>query len=247
MDKVVIVTGAGRGIARRVALNFAAQGWRVAVVDLIEERAKTTTKEIEGTGGTALALMCDVRAEGSVRDMVEQTVRMWSRVDVLVNAAGGYTLGKVTHELSVADWDMVMDSNLKGCFLCAKFVLPHMIKAGGGRIINFASNAARTSSPALGVHYTATKAGVLGLTRHLAKEYAPHKILVNTVAPGPADVERNAEILSAEEREQLRRDIPLGRFAEPEDIAGVVLFLASDAASFITGATIDVNGGYVMV
>ena len=247
MDKVVIVTGAGRGIARRVALDFAAQGCRVAVVDLVAERAKNTTKEIEGAGGTALSLVCDVRSEASVRDMVEQTVRTWGRVDVLVNAAGGYTLGKVTHELSVADWDMVMDSNLKGSFLCAKFVLPHMIKAGGGRIINFASNAARTSSPALGVHYTATKAGVLGLTRHLAKEYAPHQILVNTVAPGPADVERNAEILSPEAREQLRREIPLGRFAEPEDISAVVLFLASEGARHITGATIDVNGGYVMV
>jgi len=180
MDKVVIVTGAGRGIARRVALDFAAQGCRVAVVDLVAERAKNTTKEIESAGGRALSVVCDVRSEASVRDMVEQTVRTWGRVDVLVNAAGGYTLGKVTHELSVADWDMVMDSNLKGTFLCAKFVLPHMIKAGGGRIINFASNAARTSSPALGVHYTATKAGVLGLTRHLAKEYAPHQILVKT-------------------------------------------------------------------
>src|SRR5207237_194140 len=132
MDKVVIVTGAGRGIARRVALDFAAQGSRVAVVDLAAERAKNTTKEIEGAGGTALSLVCDVRSEASVRDMVEQTVRTWGRVDVLVNAAGGYTLGTVTHELSVADWDMVMDSNLKGCFLCAKFVLPHMIRAGGG-------------------------------------------------------------------------------------------------------------------
>jgi len=235
MDKVVIVTGAGRGIARRVALDFAAQGCRVAVVDLIAERAKNTTKEIESAGGRALSVVCDVRSEASVRDMVEQTVRTWGRVDVLVNAAGGYTLGKVTHELSVADWDMVMDSNLKGTFLCAKFVLPHMIKAGGGRIINFASNAARTSSPALGVHYTATKAGVLGLTRHLAKEYAPHQILVNTVAPGPADVERNAEILSPEAREQLRREIPLGRFAEPEDISAVVLFLASEGARHITG------------
>jgi 3-oxoacyl-[acyl-carrier protein] reductase len=247
MDKVVIVTGAGRGIARRVALDFAAQGWRVAVVDLVGERAKHTTQEIEAAGGTALPLACDVRSEASVRDMVEQSVRTWGRVDALVNAAGGYTLGRVTHELSVADWDMVMDSNLKGSFLCAKFVLPHMIAAGGGRIINFASNAARTSSPALGVHYTATKAGVLGLTRHLAKEYAPHKILVNTVAPGPADVERNAEILSPAARAQLEREIPLGRFAQPEDIAAVVLFLAGDGAGFITGATIDVNGGYVMV
>jgi 3-oxoacyl-[acyl-carrier protein] reductase len=247
MEKVVIVTGAGRGIARRVALDFAAQGARVAVVDLVAERAKNTTREIEATGGAALALTCDVRHEDAVRDMVDATVRTWDRVDVLVNAAGGYTLAKVTHELAVADWDMVMDSNLKGSFLCAKFVLPHMITARDGRIINFASNAARTSSPALGVHYTATKAGVLGLTRHLAKEYAPYNILVNTVAPGPADVERNAEILSPEAREQLRRDIPLGRFAEPEDISGVVLFLASDAARHITGATIDVNGGYVMV
>jgi NAD(P)-dependent dehydrogenase (short-subunit alcohol dehydrogenase family) len=247
MDKVVIVTGAGRGIARRVGLDFAAQGWRVAVVDLVAERAKSTTQEIERAGGTALALVCDVRQEPAVRDMVEQTVRTWGRVDALVNAAGGYTLGRVSHELSVADWDMVMGSNLKGSFLCAKFVLPHMIQARGGRIINFASNAARTSSPALGVHYTAAKAGVLGLTRHLAREYAPYGILVNTVAPGPADVERNAEILTPEAREQLRRDIPLGRFAEPEDIAAVVLFLASDAARHITGATIDVNGGYVMV
>src|SRR5258708_2305555 len=132
MEKVVIVTGAGRGIARRVALDFAAQGCRVAVVDLVAERAKNTTKEIEGAGGTALSLVCDVRSEASVRDMVEQTVRTWGRVDVLVNAAGGYTLGKVTHELSVADWDMVMDSNLKGSVLCAKFRPPHMIKAGGG-------------------------------------------------------------------------------------------------------------------
>lgn len=247
MEKVVIVTGAGRGIARRVALDFAAQGWRVAVVDLVAERAKGTATEIEQAGGAAVPLACDVRSEAAVRDMVAQTVHAWGRVDALVNAAGGYTLGRVTHELSVADWDMVMDSNLKGSFLCAKFVLPHMIAAGGGRIINFASNAARTSSPALGVHYTATKAGVLGLTRHLAKEYAPHKILVNTVAPGPADVERNAEILSPEAREQLRRDIPLGRFAEPEDISGVVLFLAGEGGRFITGATIDVNGGYVMV
>ena len=133
MEKVVIVTGAGRGIARRVALDFAAQGCRVAVVDLVTERAKNTTKEIEGAGGTALSLVCDVRSEASVRDMVEQTVRTWGRVDVLVNAAGGYTMGRVTHELSSDDWDMVVDSNLKGIFLCCKHVIPHMLKAGGAR------------------------------------------------------------------------------------------------------------------
>src|SRR5438046_261460 len=193
---------------------------------MVADRAKRTVAEIETAGGTALAVACDVRDEAAVRSMVEQTVRAFGRVDVLVNAAGGYTLGRVTHELSAEDWDMVVDSNLKGIFLCCKHVIPHMLAAGGGRIINFSSNAGRTSSPALGVHYTAAKAGVLGLTRHLAKEYAPHQILVNTVAPGPADVERNAEILSPEAREQLRRDPPLGRFAQPQAISAVVLFLA---------------------
>src|SRR5256714_6060915 len=130
IDKVVIVTGAGRGIARRVALDFAAQGSRVAVVDLVAERAKNTTKEIEDAGGTALSLVCDVRSEASVRDMVAQTVRTWGRVDVLVNAAGGYTLGKGTHEPSVADWGMVMDSHLTRSFLCPHVVLPHILEAG---------------------------------------------------------------------------------------------------------------------
>src|SRR5256885_14385739 len=130
MDKVVIVTGAGRGIARRVALDFAAQGARVAVVDLVAERAKNTTKEIEGAGGTALSLVCDVRSEASVRDMVEQTVRTWGRGDVLVNAAGGFTLGRGAPQLSVGGWGMGVGSHLKGCFLCAKFVVPHLIKIG---------------------------------------------------------------------------------------------------------------------
>jgi len=245
--RVVVITGAGRAIARQVALDFAREGARVVVVDMIEERAKRTVTEIEAAGSTALAVACDVRDEPAVRSMVEQTVRTFGRVDVLVNAAGGYTLGRVTHELSADDWDMVVDSNLKGMFLCCKHVIPHMLKAGGGRIINFSSNAGRTSSPALGVHYTAAKAGVLGLTRHLAKEYAPHQILVNSIAPGPALVERNREILDEEGLEQLRKEIPLGRYAEPSDLSAAVRFLAGDGARHITGATLDVNGGYVMV
>jgi len=239
-SRVVIVTGAGRAIPRQVALDFAREGDRVVVVDVVPDRAKRTASEIEGAGGTALAVVCDVRDENSVRSMVEQTVRAFGRVDVLVNAAGGYTIGRVTHELSAEDWD-------KGIFLCCKHVIPHMLAVGGGRIINFSSNAGRTSSPALGVHYTAAKAGVLGLTRHLAKEYAAHKILVNTIAPGPALVERNFEILDAEGLERLRQEIPLGRYAEPADLSAAVPFLAGDGARHITGATLDVNGGYVMV
>ncbi len=244
--RVVIVTGAGRAIPRQVALDFAREGDRVVVVDMVADRAKRTVAEIETAGGTALAVACD-GDEAAVRSMVEQTVRAFGRVDVLVNAAGGYTLGRVTHELSAEDWDMVVDSNLKGIFLCCKHVIPHMLAAGGGRIINFSSNAGRTSSPALGVHYTAAKAGVLGLTRHLAREYAAHQILVNTIAPGPALVERNYEILDAEGIERLRKEIPLGRYAEPSDLSAAVRFLAGDGARHITGATLDVNGGYVMV
>ena len=245
--RVVVITGAGRGIARQVALDFAGEGARVVVVDMIEERAQRTVAEIETARGTALAIACDIRDEAAVQRMVEETVRAYGGVDVLVNAAGGYTMGRVSHELSAADWDLVLDSNLKGMFLCCKHVIPHMLRAGGGRIINFSSNAGRTSSPALGVHYTAAKAGVLGLTRHLAKEYAAHKILVNTIAPGPALVERNYEILDAEGLERLRQEIPLGRYAAPADLSAAVRFLAGDGARHITGATLDVNGGYVMV
>ena len=245
--KSVVITGSGRGIARQVAIDFAADGARVAVVDLVPERAQAVVKEILAVGGAAIPVVCDVRDEASVRAMVREVMGAHKRIDVLVNAAGGYTLGRKTHEMTEDDWDMVVDSNLKGTFLCCKHVLPPMMAAGGGRIINFSSNAGRTSSPALGCHYTAAKAGVLGLTRHLAKEYASHKILVNTVAPGPARVERNFEILSEEARARLLADIPLGRFAEPSDLSAVVRFLASDGGQFITGATIDVNGGYVMV
>jgi NAD(P)-dependent dehydrogenase (short-subunit alcohol dehydrogenase family) len=245
--KVVVITGSGRGIARQVAIDFAADGARVAVVDLVPERAQAVVKEILAVGGAVIPVVCDVRDEASVRTMVREVMGAYKRVDVLVNAAGGYTLGRKTHEMTEDDWDMVVDSNLKGMFLCCKHVIPHMLKAGGGRIINFSSNAGRTSSPALGVHYTAAKAGVLGLTRHLAKEYAPHQILVNSIAPGPALVERNREILDEEGLEQLRKEIPLGRYAEPSDLSAAVRFLAGDGARHITGATLDVNGGYVMV
>jgi NAD(P)-dependent dehydrogenase (short-subunit alcohol dehydrogenase family) len=146
----------------------------------------------------------------------------------------------------VDEWDMVVDSNLKGSFLCAKYAVPLLRKRGGGRIINFSSNAGRTVSPLLGCSYTAAKAGVIGLSRHLAKEFAPENILVNTVAPGPAEGDRLADRLDEGGRAALAGQIPLGRLATAGDIAGVVLFLASDAARFMTGAILDVNGGYVL-
>lgn len=244
----VIVTGAGRGFGEGVAYAFAEAGAKVAVVDLVEERARRVAETIAGTGGEALALNCDVTVEAEVARMVELAAAAFGSIEVLANIAGGYTTSfRASHETPEEEWDFVVDSNLKGSFLCAKHVIPHMLQRGGGRIVNFASNAGRTSSPILGVAYTAAKAGVLGLTRHLAKEYGPHNILVNTIAPGPARGARADDLFGPETAARLVDDIPLGRLAEPGDLAPVVLFLASEGARFITGATIDVNGGYVMV
>ena len=247
-DKVVIITGGGRGFGKGTALAFGAAGAKVAIADLVRERAEKTAAEIVGAGGIALGVACDVRDERSVQAAIAEVVGAYDGVDVLANIAGGYvTTFRSSHETPEDEWNLVVDSNLKGTFLCAKAVLPHMIRRGRGRIVNFSSNAGRTQSPVLGCAYTAAKAGVLGLTRHLAKEYAKHNILVNTIAPGPAKGERGDDLLTDAMKRDLIAQIPLGRMSEPRDLAGVVMFLASDAARFITGATIDVNGGYVMV
>lgn len=246
--KVVLVTGAGQGIAEATARSFAAAGAQVAVADLVEERASQVAASIRDGGGAALGLHVDVRHGDSVRAMVDAVIGEWGKIDVLVNAAGGYgELFRATHETPDEEWDMVIDSNLKGCFLGAKHVAPHMIKAGGGRIINFSSNAGRSVSPILGCSYTAAKTAVIGLSRHLAREYAAHNILVNTIAPGPVDNPRLAHLLPTDEsRADLLAQMPLGRLAQSDEIADVVLFLASDASRYMTGAVLDVNGGYVL-
>ena len=241
-SRVIIVTGAGRGIGVKVAEKFAAGGDHVAVVDLVRERAEATAEAIASRGGSALALACDVSSSKSVADMTEATMAHWGAIDVLVNCAGGYVRQpRFSHETAEEAWDLTIDSNLKGTFLCCKAVLPQMLKQGKGRIINFASNAARSVATGLGCEYTAAKAGILGLTRHLAKEYASYNILINAIAPGPTDVERLRAFAG------LAKPIPIGRLGRPEEHAEVVFFMASDGASFMTGATIDNNGGIIMV
>lgn len=246
--KVVLITGAGRGIARTMAQAFARQGDTVVVADLVLSRAEETAALITKSNGRALAVEVDVGSEVSVQRMVDTTLKAFGRIDVLINAAGSYGQAfRATHETPEDEWDSVMASNLKGSFLCAKHVIPAMIKAGGGRIINFSSNAGRSTSPLLGASYTAAKTAVIGLTRHLSREYASKGILVNTIAPGPVNGERVADLIGTNgQQTKLAADIPLGRLAEMDDISDVVLFMASDASRFMTGAILDVNGGYVL-
>ncbi|MFK8252990.1 SDR family NAD(P)-dependent oxidoreductase [Ancylobacter terrae] len=246
--QVFMVTGAGRGIGRLLAIRLAELGAHVAVSDIVGERAEKTARDIAGAQGSALALTADVSAEAEVQRSVDATLARWGRIDVLVNTAGSYGEAyRVTHETPVEEWDAVFASNVRGSFLCAKAVLPHMIAAGGGRIINFASNAGRSVSPLLGCSYTAAKTAVIGMTRHLSREYARHGILVNTIAPGPVAGERVAGLLrSDDEGTALNGQIPIGRLAEPADIVDVVLFMASDASRYMTGAILDVSGGLIL-
>lgn len=247
-NKVSIVTGAGRGIAQRIAQSLGALGQRVAVVDLVSEAAEATARAMNSAGGEAIAIAADVSDEAQVRAAVERVLSSYGRVDILISAAGAYGAAyRPTHETPVEEWDLVFDSNLKGSFLFAKAVLPQMMEQESGCIINFSSNAGRQTSPLLGASYTAAKAGVLGLTRHLAHEYGRHGIRVNTIAPGPVNGERVDELMGGRENTAaLINQIPLGRLAEPEDIRDVVLFLASDSARYMNGAIVDVNGGYVL-
>lgn len=246
--QVFLVTGAGRGIGRLLADRLAELGGHVALCDLVGPRAEEVAASIAARGGSALALTADVSSEPDVQAAVAAVLARWGRINVLVNAAGSYGAAyRVTHETPVEEWDQVFASNVRGSFLCAKAVLPHMVAAGEGRIINFASNAGRSVSPLLGCSYTAAKTAVIGMTRHLSREYARHGVLVNTIAPGPVRGERVSELLQDElEDAALNAQIPIGRLAEPADIVDVVIFMASDASRYMTGAILDVSGGLIL-
>ena len=247
-NKVAIVTGAARGMGLATAQTLLSSGAKVIMLDIDGKLIAESAAALTSDGYDVLALQCDVSDRASIDRAITATIKRYTRIDILANVAGAYVASTtLPHLSSEQDWDLIVDSNLKGIFLMSSAVIPHMIDAGAGRIINFSSNAGRTSSPVLGASYTAAKAGVLGLSRHFAKEYADRNILVNSIAPGPARGERGKDLFSPEIEAGLIADIPLGRLAEPQEVANVVLFLASDLATYVTGTTIDVNGGYVMV
>ncbi len=245
--QVALVTGAGRGMGRAVALTLATDGAKVVVNDINIASAKAVARKIKDRGGEALVAVADVRDEAQVQVMVQEAVDHFGTVDILVNNAGILRATTPLEAIPVDEWDLTMGVNVRGVFLCTKHVLPLMKAKRRGKIVNVSSSAGRSTSTFGGAHYTASKAAVLGLTRHTARETAPYGINVNAVAPGSMDTEMVRELATPEQLAQEEANIPMGRLGTTQDEANLVTFLVSDEASYITGATIDINGGDLMI
>jgi len=241
-DQAILVTGAGRGIGRETAVLLAKEGGFIAVVDKNAASATEVANEILAQGCNAVAYALDVTDAAGVARVIKDFAKQRG-LNGLVNCAGSYKASPNTLDIDVADWDLIIESNLKGTFLCCQESLPFMLMKGEGRIVNLSSQAARSSSPYLGVHYTAAKSGVVGLTRHLAKEFGPRGIRVNAVAAGPVRGARLNELINSDQEAERASKIPLRRLAEASDIASAIRFLMSREADFISGVTLDVNGG----
>ena len=239
-DKVALVTGASRGIGRAVALALAATGAQVAV-NFVNRRdaAMAVRKEIQVLGQESLLVQADVAAKQDVEQMISRVLDHFGQIDILVNNATLHRGGKV-HRLLQCDWESVMDSCLRGAFHCCQQVVPHMTARQSGRIINVSSIMGRIGWPG-DTAYGAAKAGLVGFTRSLAKEVAPHGITANVVMPGYIDTDMTSE-LTPRSKDLMVSRIPLGRAGQPEEVAEVVTFLASQAA-YVTGAVYVVDGG----
>ncbi|MFZ4675073.1 MAG: 3-oxoacyl-[acyl-carrier-protein] reductase [Nodosilinea sp.] len=241
--QVAVVTGASRGIGRAVAIALAAAGAQVVVnYARSSTAADEVVAEIAAAGGSAVAIQADVSQADQVDGLINGTLKQFGRVDVLVNNAG-ITRDTLLLRMKLEDWQAVIDLNLTGVFLCTRAVAKIMLKQRSGRIINIASVAGQMGNPGQ-ANYSAAKAGVIGFTKTVAKELASRGITANAVAPGFIETDMTDDLGNTDE---IRKFIPLGRFGQPEDIAGMVRFLAADpAAAYITGQVFNVDGGMVM-
>jgi 3-oxoacyl-[acyl-carrier protein] reductase len=244
-SRVALVTGAGSGIGRAVAERLASNGESVVVNDLDEAMADEVVEGIEGSGGRAVAAPGDVSDERAVQDVVAKAKEGLGPPKILVNNAGFLQLVPFV-ELSVEDFDRMIAVHLRGTFLCTRAVLPEMLERGSGVVINIASQLAQIGAPDL-CHYAAANAGIIGLTKSLAREVSAQGVRVNAVAPGPINTELVFDNLPEEWRENKAAELPLGRFGEPHEVAETVAFLASDAASLYVGQTLGPNSGDVML
>jgi 3-oxoacyl-[acyl-carrier protein] reductase len=245
-DRVAVVTGGAQGIGAATAATFAHGGARVAVVDLTTDRSASIVEKITSDGGRALAIGCDVTDAGAVTAMAEQVFETWGRVDILVNNAG-ITRDNMLFKMPEADWNGVLTTNLTSMFLCCQAVQKYMVEQRYGKIVNLSSRSALGNRGQ--VNYAAAKAGVQGLTATLAIELGPFNINVNAVAPGyiaTAMTAATAERVGAtpeEHQKHVAANTPLRRVGQPEEVASVIAFLASDEASYVSGQTLYVNGG----
>ncbi|MCK4791677.1 MAG: 3-oxoacyl-ACP reductase FabG [Desulfobacteraceae bacterium] len=239
-DKVAIVTGASRGIGQATCVALAREGVRIAACDVLS--SKETVEEIRSKGHEVLEIECNVQKKASIQKAVAQVIDTWGRIDIMVNNAG--ILGdsrKQFEEYTLEDWDLLLQTNLRGTFLMTQAVWPCMEKQGGGKVICLGSIAGRIGGLLAGPHYCASKGGIHAFVKWAAKKGASLGIYVNGIAPGPI-------VTPMTMNEPYKDDmVPLGRLGQPEDIAEVVVFLASQASNFITGNIIDVNGGILMV
>ena len=244
-DRVAIVTGAGAGNGRGIALRFAEEGARVVAADLDLAAARSTAERVAERGGDAIAVHADVSRHAHVESMVDAARERYGGVDILVNNAGVETLVPLL-DLEEQEWDRVVDTNLKGAFLCARIAARAMVDAGRpGAIVNIASINAKIALAGQ-AHYTSSKGGLVMLTKSMALDLAPHGIRVNAVGPGVIETRMTERSLAdPERRAMLLSRVPLGRVGQPRDVANATLFLASDEASYITGTTLYVDGGWL--
>jgi NAD(P)-dependent dehydrogenase (short-subunit alcohol dehydrogenase family) len=245
--KVALVTGGRRGMGRTHALVLAKAGAKVVVSDISQEDCQKVVEEIQKQGGEALAVKCDVTKKQEIEAIVKKTIEKWGRLDILVNNAGIVEF-KPFLELTEEEWDRTLDINLKGYFLCSQACAKEMVKQKSGVIINIASVAmgqVGMGFPGIS-HYCASKGGIVAMAEALALELAPYNIRVNTIAPGAIDTPMaEATKMDPKALEGTLASIPMHRFGKPEEVSNLVLFLASDESSYMTGSTVVVDGGWV--
>ena len=241
--KVALVTGAAQGIGKAIALLLARNGADMVVSDINLEKAEETAKEIRAIGPKAMAVKVDVANLSDVERMVTGILEKLAKIDILVNNAG-ITRDKLILRMTEEDWDAVLGVNLKGTFNCTKAVVRHMVKQRSGKIVNIASLVGQMGNAGQ-ANYSASKAGVIGLTKTIAREYAQRGINVNAIAPGYIETPMT-EALPEKAKEELKKLIPMERLGKPEDVAEAVLFLISEESSYITGQVLNVNGGIYM-